>query len=267
MLDSNMSNPEVCLFDIIQGVLRRVEDGQTVRVHTLLPAKPTYGAMQVQATRPFVIYELLRSMLEREGLSGMFVFGPAGSHDPVWEPFGKRDRVFAGAPEWPGGIDVRQSAPCGIRAETESCIDVLFSGAGETGWLTDGESDISPLLAEARVEAGHHALVMYLLSVHYSQPLDDVRVGLREANARVERIREIAFSLRRGHPSPPEMRRYVETCRMGLGCDLDTPLAFRALFEWLRAAELREDTFGDGDLCEMLAMLELHELLEDAGTV
>ncbi len=58
------------------------------------------------------------------------------------------------------------------------------------------------------------------------------------------------------------MRCYTSSLRLSLARDLDTPLAFRALFEWLREAELREDAVGDGDLREMLALLELEELLE-----
>jgi hypothetical protein len=260
-----MAGLEVCLFDTVRGVLCPVHQGDAIRIHTLLPDEPVWGAVQVAATRPLAVYELLRGVLEREGLSGTFVFEPAGSDGPVCEPFGNGDRVLAGEPDVPGLPGEHEHLPRMTRVETGRCIDVLLSGAGRMARSWREEPDLSPLLSEARDQSGHHALVMYLLSVHYSQPLGDVRAGLSEARARVERIREVAFSLSPGHPAPAEMRHHVDTCRLGLACDLDTPLAFHALFEWLRAAELREDTVGDLDLREMLTMLGLEALLDGAG--
>ncbi|HTA96823.1 MAG TPA: hypothetical protein VK730_04180 [Solirubrobacteraceae bacterium] len=116
---------------------------------------------------------------------------------------------------------------------------------------------------DAQEEFGYPALVLYLLGAHYSQPLEDPPSGLPEARARAERIREVAITLRPEEPSPPDMHCFLGTFRLCLASDLDTPGAFRAMFAWLREAELRDEPVGDGDLREMLELLELEELLHE----
>jgi len=259
-----MAELEVCLFDVLRGVLCPVRDGDDIRVHTFVSEGPLEGSFRLTAARPFFVFELLRNVLEREGVSGSFVFHPRSSEHPVREPFGDRERVHAGerdAPVRPGGREPAPPEP--PHADSGPGIDVLLSGAGG---LSHEASDPSPLLlSEAHERFGHSALAVYMFSVHYSQPLRDPFPGLREAHACVERIREVAFSLRAHESSPPGLRHHLDTFCLALARDLDTPLALRALFEWLRAAELREEPAGDGDLCEMLAMLGLDGVLEGGG--
>jgi hypothetical protein len=56
------------------------------------------------------------------------------------------------------------------------------------------------------------------------------------------------------------MRHHVEAFRDALADDLDTPLAFVVLFEWVLEAERRGGGVGDGDLRIMLEVLELDGL-------
>lgn len=251
-----MTGVEVCLFDAIRGVLVPVGQGDAIRVHTQLPEMRGRESLEIAALRPVVAYELLRRVLEHEGLSGRFVSEPQHGGETIFESFG--ECALEARPLSPGKRE-DGAEPSG--REAGRCIELFLSGTEdpvEHSSHTDGRW---PKLSEALEQFGHLTLAVHLLSVHYSQPLGDPLSGLRKACARVERIREVAFALRSEEPSPAEMGHYLKTFRLGLGCDLDTPLAFRVLFEWLREAELREDAVGDGDLREMLALLELEELL------
>jgi hypothetical protein len=66
-------------------------------------------------------------------------------------------------------------------------------------------------------------------------------------------------------PSPPDMRHYMEAFRDALANDLDTPLAFVVMFEWVLEAERRGGDIGDSDLRVMLEVLELDSLAAPAG--
>ncbi|MGC2372458.1 MAG: hypothetical protein WA484_01165 [Solirubrobacteraceae bacterium] len=222
-----MAGVEVCLFDAGRGVLTEVREGTAIRVHTVLPERPVPTPVELGTMRPLAVYELLQRVLEHADLSVRFL----------------DDTSMGGPPT------------------SEQCVELVLSGAD--GPVIQSEHTGRSLLRfrDAQEEFGFPALALYLLSAHYFQPLEDPLSALPEAYARVERIREIAIGLRPEEPSPPEMRCYMSSFRLGLSCDLDTPLAFRSLFEWLREAELREDAVGDGDLREMLALLELEELL------
>jgi cysteinyl-tRNA synthetase len=61
------------------------------------------------------------------------------------------------------------------------------------------------------------------------------------------------------------MRHYVEAFRDALANDLDTPLAFVVLFEWVLEAERRGGRIGDEDLRVMLELLELEDLAAPVG--
>ena len=56
------------------------------------------------------------------------------------------------------------------------------------------------------------------------------------------------------------MRHHLDAFRAALADDLDTPLAFVVLFEWVLEAERRGGEIGDNDLRVMLEVLELDDL-------
>jgi cysteinyl-tRNA synthetase len=104
------------------------------------------------------------------------------------------------------------------------------------------------------------AVVMYLLSGHYRQPLAFSAERLQEAAARVERIREAGRKLASG-PSPQDMAPLRERFLDALANDFNTAEALAAVFEWIREANRREDAVGAADLEAMLGVLGLEHLL------
>jgi cysteinyl-tRNA synthetase len=127
------------------------------------------------------------------------------------------------------------------------------------------------VLHDALDSYGRDALIMYFCGGHYRQPVDFDDQRLREAVARVQRIREAA---RRLAPSPspdwsrPLRGRFFEA----LAEDFNTPRALAAVFDWVRRAnaEAAADAgpaLGDGDLRAMLSILGLANLLDSEQTV
>ena len=123
------------------------------------------------------------------------------------------------------------------------------------------------LLHDVLAEHGHEAVLMYLISGHYRQPLAFSPSELQDAARRVARIRDALRRIEPGRPSPPEMTHQREAFFQALANDFNTPAALAALFEWVREANRRGEGVGDGDLREMLGVLGLGELtpLEAAG--
>ncbi|HEX3317496.1 MAG TPA: cysteine--tRNA ligase [Solirubrobacteraceae bacterium] len=109
-------------------------------------------------------------------------------------------------------------------------------------------------------EYGRDAVVMYLLSGHYRQPLAFSAERLEEASARVERVREAGRRLEPG-PSPPELAPLRERFFDALADDFNTAQALAVVFEWVREAN-RRDGVGSDDLRAMLDALGLANLLE-----
>ena len=255
-----MAGVEVYLFDAGRGLLTPVGEGAAIRIHTCLPERLAGEPVELGSMRPFGLYELLRRVLEREGLLVRFVSHPREDGDTMFERVGERALREAPDPSLCPSARVETPEPSG--GEAERCIDLVLSGA--EGPVERSSHTVRSRLKfrDAQAEFGYPALVLYLLGAHYSQPLDDPLSGLPEARARAERIREVAATLRAGEPSPPEMRDHLSAFRLSLARDLDTPSALRALFDWLREAELCEEPVGDSDLREMLALLELEELEE-----
>jgi cysteinyl-tRNA synthetase len=116
--------------------------------------------------------------------------------------------------------------------------------------------NIAPLY-EVLDAYGAVTVVMYLASAHYRQPQAFGEEELREAGARVERVRDALRRLVRGQPSPPDMRAHRDAFFDALAADFNTPAALAALFDWVREANRRGAGVGDGDLREMLAVLGL----------
>ena len=115
------------------------------------------------------------------------------------------------------------------------------------------------LLHAALDEYGRDAVVMYLLSGHYRQPLAFSAERLEEAAARVDRIREAGRRLRDG-ASPADMAPLRERFFAALADDFNTAEALAAVFEWVREAN-RRDAVGREDLEAMLDVLGLANLL------
>jgi cysteinyl-tRNA synthetase len=126
--------------------------------------------------------------------------------------------------------------------------------------------NIAPL-HEVLERYGSEAVVMYLISGHYRQPLAFSPSELEDADRRVYRIRDALRRLEKGEPSPPDMARHKEAFFDALANDFNTPTALASLFEWVREANRRGGGVGDADLRGMLAVLGLEALtpLEAVG--
>jgi cysteinyl-tRNA synthetase len=137
--------------------------------------------------------------------------------------------------------------------------------------MAKSAGNIAPL-HEVIAQRGPHAVLMYLLSGHYRQPLAFSADELEEAERRVHRIRNALRTLAPDRPSPAPMAPLKEAFFAALADDFNTPKALASLFEWLREANRRGADVGDADLREMLGVLGLGGLEPlqagaDAGTV
>ena len=120
-------------------------------------------------------------------------------------------------------------------------------------------------LHEALDAYGRDAVVLYLASGHYRQPLVFSDEALHGADQRVRRIRD---TLRRtvDGTSPPGLAHYRDEFYDALADDFNTPKALASLFGWIREANDATAPVGDADLREMLATLGLEHLQPlDAG--
>jgi cysteinyl-tRNA synthetase len=117
------------------------------------------------------------------------------------------------------------------------------------------------VLHEALDTYGRDALVMYFCSGHYRQPVEFDDDRLREAAARVQRIREAARRLKPG-PSPDWSDPLRERFFASLAEDFNTPGALAALADWVREANRAGSPVGDADLRSMLGVLGLENLLD-----
>jgi len=116
------------------------------------------------------------------------------------------------------------------------------------------------LLHEVIERYGRDAVVMYLISGHYRQPLAFGEAELADADLRIRRIRNALTRVAEGEPSPPEMAHYRETFFDALADDFNTPRALASLFEWVREANRRSDPAGGRALREMLDVVGLGDL-------
>jgi cysteinyl-tRNA synthetase len=134
--------------------------------------------------------------------------------------------------------------------------------------MAKSAGNIAPL-HEVIERYGADAVVMYLASGHYRQPLAFSTSELQDADRRVQRIRDALRRLVSGEQSPPEMAHHKEAFLGALANDFNTPKALASLFEWVREANRRGERVGDVDLREMLGLLGLGGLtpLEAAGDV
>ncbi|MFZ1926739.1 MAG: hypothetical protein WAU42_11415, partial [Solirubrobacteraceae bacterium] len=163
------------------------------------------------------------------------------------------------------GLDAGMSLLEVPRSDVDHWVNICF-GAGRDGVeahpVSTGERI---LLSDALKHFGHPAVALYLLGTHYSLPLGDALTGLATGSKNASRIREALEKLVPNQPSPPDMHHHVEAFRDALANDLDTPLAFVIMFEWLLEAERRGGDVGDHDLRVMLEVLELDGLAAPVG--
>ena len=118
------------------------------------------------------------------------------------------------------------------------------------------------LLHEVIEQYGAQAVVMYLVSGHYRQPLAFSDSALAQALANVNRIREAARRLTPGD-SPADLDPLRDRFFDALARDFNTAEALAVLNEWVREATgpVREAP-GDSHLREMLGVLGLESLLD-----
>jgi cysteinyl-tRNA synthetase len=123
------------------------------------------------------------------------------------------------------------------------------------------------LLAEVVEQYGAQAVVMYLVSGHYRQPLAFSDAALTQAQANVSRIREAGRRLSAGD-SPGDLDALRDRFFDALARDFNTAEALAVLNEWVREATspLWEHA-GDSHLREMLSVLGLESLLAPSADV
>ncbi len=117
------------------------------------------------------------------------------------------------------------------------------------------------LLHEVIERYGSEAVVMFIVSGHYRQPLSFSEEVLEQAVANVRRIREAGRRLSPGD-SPADLDPLRDRFFEALARDFNTAEALAVLNEWIRAAtsSLHEEA-GDSHLREMLGVLGLERLL------
>jgi cysteinyl-tRNA synthetase len=125
--------------------------------------------------------------------------------------------------------------------------------------MAKSAGNIAPLYEEV-ARHGRDALIMYLISGHYRQPLAFSEAELDDAERRVYRIRDALRRLRADSDSPPELSHHKQAFFDALANDFNTPAALDALFKWIREANVRAEQTGDRDLREMLSVLGLGQL-------
>ncbi len=136
----------------------------------------------------------------------------------------------------------------------------MHNGMIETGAekMSKSEGNIFQL-SQALDRYGREAVVAYLVSGHYRQPLAFGSEQMEEAARRVERLRNFF----REHPvgnSPPAGR--LEAFREALADDFNTPRAMAEAFELVAEAN-RDDVPGASEaLREMLGLVGLGSLAE-----
>jgi cysteinyl-tRNA synthetase len=122
--------------------------------------------------------------------------------------------------------------------------------------------NIAPL-HEVLGQYGREAVVMYLVSGHYRQPLAFSEAALEQAQANVKRIREAGRRLSRGD-SPPDLEALRDRFFDALARDFNTAEAVAVLNEWIgEATGAARDAAGDSHLREMLGVLGLESLLAE----
>jgi cysteinyl-tRNA synthetase len=122
-------------------------------------------------------------------------------------------------------------------------------------------------LSEALDRFGGQAVVAYLTSGHYRQPLEFSEQALEEASTRVERIRNFLdeASDDGGGEADPFVTQRREAFLAALADDFNTPRAWAALFELIAEGNRRPLPGVRDALAELLPLLGLESVLEGEG--
>jgi cysteinyl-tRNA synthetase len=168
-----------------------------------------------------------------------------------------------------GGIDLVFPHHENEIAQTEAARGVPLARI----WMHNGmvETDAEKMsksvgnifqLSEALDRYGRDAVVAYLVSGHYRQPLEFSEQALEAAQARVERIRNFAreASGDRGDDGYAEER--VTGFLAALADDFNTPKALAELFDLIAEGNRRPVAGARAALERMLPLLGLESLLE-----
>jgi len=121
-------------------------------------------------------------------------------------------------------------------------------------------------LSEALDSHGREAVVAYLISGHYRQPLEFSDRALTEADARVKRIRNFVLELPDNDDGEPDaaVTAWREEFVDALADDFNTPRALATLFDLIAEGNRRELPGARAALEEMLPLLGLESLLAPA---
>ena len=123
-------------------------------------------------------------------------------------------------------------------------------------------------LSEALDRFGAEVLLTYLSSGHYRQPLEFSEDALRQATARLERVRNYLAELAAEGEEDPFVAERRREFLDALADDFNTPRAWAALFELIAEGNRRPLAGAHAALRELLPLLGLESLLEpDAETV
>jgi cysteinyl-tRNA synthetase len=124
-------------------------------------------------------------------------------------------------------------------------------------------------LSEALDRYGRDAVVAYLISGHYRQPLEFSEVALDEAATRVERIRNFVRDLPDDDQAGEDefVRARREDLLDALADDFNTPRALAALFELITEGNRRTLPGARAALDEMLPLLGLESLMAPAEAI
>jgi cysteinyl-tRNA synthetase len=117
-------------------------------------------------------------------------------------------------------------------------------------------------LSEAIERYGGQAVVAYLISGHYRQPLAFSDEQLREAAARVERVRNYFRDAPSGEPDE-FLRDRRQAFLDALADDFNTPQAFAVLFEIVAEGNRRELPGAREVMSELVPLLGLESLLRE----
>jgi hypothetical protein len=263
---------EIRLYDSLSGQLVPVTAGDAIRVEVRTAPIAAGAAVDVSYTRPLMLFSFLERFLQREGFGTKFLFDSPSDKDTMYELSEGPERPAG----WEGSEESAQFGEFGEsgdqemsllkvpRSDVERWVNVCFGGGRDDSEWQHIPRGQQIALSDALREFGHAAVAMYLLGTHYSLPLGDAIVGLKTGARNVRRLRDVLATLEPDQPSPLDMGHHVEAFRDALADDLDTPLAFVIMFEWVLEAERRGGGIGDGDLRIMLEALELEDLVEPA---
>ena len=160
-------------------------------------------------------------------------------------------------------------------AQSEAARGVPFAAI----WMHNGmiETDAEKMsksegnifqLSEALDRFGREAVVSYLVSGHYRQPLAFSEEILEEAAARNERIRNFLRNAPETAPDAPDeaSAAALERFREALADDFNTPRALSELFDLIRSSNQGSAPGAPAAVVQMLDLLGLASLAEsDSG--